>query len=152
MAKTSLPIVLILSGPNLNLLGQRQPEIYGTATLADHMNRAKQTATKMGFEVVTLQAQSAGELVTAIHNARSRCAAIIINPGALTHFAWSLSDALATFNGPIIEVHLSNPATRESWRHESVIAPVASGSIAGFGAHGYTLAINAVATLLADKK
>ena len=152
MAKTSLPIVLILSGPNLNLLGQRQPEIYGTATLTDHMNRAKQTATKMGFEVETLQAQSAGELVTAIHNARSRCAAIIINPGALTHFAWSLSDALATFNGPIIEVHLSNPATRESWRHESVIAPVASGSIAGFGAHGYTLAINAVATLLADKK
>ena len=152
MAKTSLPIVLILSGPNLNLLGQRQPEIYGTATLDDHMNRAKQTATKIGFEVETLQAQSAGELVTAIHNARSRCAAIIINPGALTHFAWSLSDALATFNGPLIEVHLSNPATRESWRHESVIAPVASGSIAGFGAHGYTLAINAVATLLADKK
>ena len=152
MAKTSLPIVLILSGPNLNLLGQRQPEIYGTATLADHMNRAKQNATKMGFDVETLQAQSAGELVTAIHNARSRCAAIIINPGALTHFAWSLSDALATFDGPIIEVHLSNPATRESWRHESVIAPVASGSIAGFGAHGYTLAINAVATLLADKK
>ena len=152
MAKTSLPIVLILSGPNLNLLGQRQPEIYGTATLADHMNRVKQNATKLGFDVETLQAQSAGELVTAIHNARSRCAAIIINPGALTHFAWSLSDALATFNGPIIEVHLSNPATRESWRHESVIAPVASGSIAGFGAHGYTLAINAVATLLADKK
>jgi 3-dehydroquinate dehydratase-2 len=152
MAKSSLPIVLILSGPNLNLLGQRQPEIYGTATLDDHMNRAKLTAAELGFDVETLQAQSAGELVTAIHNARSRCAAIIINPGALTHFAWSLSDALATFAGPIIEVHLSNPATRESWRHESVIAPVASGSIAGFGAHGYTLAINAVATLLADKK
>jgi len=134
------------------LLGQRQPEIYGTATLDDHMNRAKQTAAELGFEVETLVAQSAGELVKAIHNARSRCAAIIINPGALTHFAWSLSDALATFAGPIIEVHLSNPATRESWRHESVIAPVASGSIAGFGAHGYTLAINAIATLLADKK
>jgi 3-dehydroquinate dehydratase-2 len=152
MAKSSLPIVLILSGPNLNLLGQRQPEIYGTATLDDHMNRAKLTAAELGFDVETLQAQSAGELVTAIHNARSRCAAIIINPGALTHFAWSLSDALATFAGPIIEVHLSNPATRESWRHESVIAPVASGSIAGFGAQGYTLAINAVATLLVDKK
>ena len=152
MAKSSLPIVLILSGPNLNLLGQRQPEIYGTATLDDHMNRAKLTAAELGFDVETLQAQSAGELVTAIHNARSRCAAIIINPGALTHFSWSLNDALATFAGPIIEVHLSNPATRESWRHESVIAPVASGSIAGFGAHGYTLAINAVATLLADKK
>ena len=152
MAKSSLPIILILSGPNLNLLGQRQPEIYGTATLADHMNRAEQTATKLGFEVESLQAQSSGELVTAIHGARSRCAAIIINPGALTHFSWSLNDALATFSGPIIEVHLSNPATRESWRHESVVAPVASGSIAGFGVHGYILAINAVATLLAEKK
>ena len=152
MNKSSLPIILILSGPNLNLLGQRQPEIYGTATLADHMNRAEQTATKLGFEVESLQAQSSGELVTAIHGARSRCAAIIINPGALTHFSWSLNDALATFSGPIIEVHLSNPATRDPWRHESVVAPVASGSIAGFGAHGYTLAINAVATLLAEKK
>lgn len=152
MVKSSLPIILILSGPNLNLLGQRQPEIYGTATLADHMNRAEQTATKLGFEVESLQAQSSGELVTAIHGARSRCAAIIINPGALTHFSWSLNDALATFSGPIIEVHLSNPATRDPWRHESVVAPVASGSIAGFGAHGYTLAINAVATLLAEKK
>ena len=152
MDKSSLPIILILSGPNLNLLGQRQPEIYGTATLADHMNRAEQTATKLGFEVESLQAQSSGELVTAIHGARSRCAAIIINPGALTHFSWSLNDALATFSGPIIEVHLSNPATRDPWRHESVVAPVASGSIAGFGAHGYTLAINAVATLLAEKK
>ena len=152
MVKSSLPIILILSGPNLNLLGQRQPEIYGTATLADHMNRAEQTATKLGFEVESLQAQSSGELVTAIHGARSRCAAIIINPGALTHFSWSLNDALATFSGPIIEVHLSNPATRESWRHESVVAPVASGSIAGFGVHGYILAINAVATLLAEKK
>ena len=152
MVKSSLPIILILSGPNLNLLGQRQPEIYGTATLADHMNRAEQTATKLGFEVESLQAQSSGELVTAIHGARSRCAAIIINPGALTHFSWSLNDALATFSGPIIEVHLSNPATREPWRHESVVAPVASGSITGFGAHGYTLAINAVATLLAEKK
>ena len=146
MVKSSLPIILILSGPNLNLLGQRQPEIYGTATLADHMNRAEQTATKLGFEVESLQAQSSGELVTAIHGARSRCAAIIINPGALTHFSWSLNDALATFSGPIIEVHLSNPATRDPWRHESVVAPVASGSITGFGAHGYTLAINAVAT------
>jgi 3-dehydroquinate dehydratase II len=152
MVKSSLPIILILSGPNLNLLGQRQPEIYGTATLTDHMNRAKQTATKLGFEVESLQAQSSGELVTAIHGARSRCAAIIINPGALTHYAWSLNDALATFSGPIIEVHLSNPATRETWRHESVVAPVASGSIAGFGVHGYTLAIDAVATLLAEKK
>lgn len=152
MVKSSMPIILILSGPNLNLLGQRQPEIYGTATLADHMNRAKQTAAELNFEVESLQAQSSGELVTAIHNARSRCAAIIINPGALTHFSWSLNDALATFSGPIVEVHLSNPATRDPWRHESVVAPVASGSIAGFGANSYILAVNAVATLIGDKK
>lgn len=152
MAKSTLPIVLILNGPNLNLLGQRQPEIYGKASLADHMSRAKETAAKLGLEVESLVAQSAGELVTAIHGARSRCAAIIINPGALTHFAWSLNDALATFSGPIVEVHLSNPATRETWRHESVVASVASGTIAGFGANGYTFALNAVLTLLAEKK
>ena len=152
MAKSALPIILILNGPNLNLLGQRQPEIYGTATLDEHMNEAKQNAAKLGFEVETLVAQSAGEIVSAIHRARSRCAAIIINPGALTHFAWSLNDALATFEGPKIEVHLSNPATRDPWRHESVIAPVVSGTIAGFGANGYKFAIDAVATLLAVKK
>jgi len=152
MTKSALPIILILSGPNLNLLGQRQPEIYGTATLDEHMNAAKQSAAKLGFEVETLVAQSAGEIVSAIHGARSRCAAIIINPGALTHFAWSLNDALATFEGPKIEVHLSNPATRDPWRHESVIAPVVSGTIAGFGANGYKFAIDAVATLLAVKK
>lgn len=114
MTKSTLPIVLILNGPNLNLLGQRQPEIYGKASLADHMSRAKETAAKLGLEVESLVAQSAGELVTAIHGARSRCAAIIINPGALTHFAWSLNDALAMFSGPIVEVHLSNPATRST--------------------------------------
>ncbi len=152
MAKSALPIILILNGPNLNLLGQRQPEIYGTATLSEHINAAKEKAAKLGFEIETLVEQSAGEIVSAIHGARSRCAAIIINPGALTHFAWSLNDALATFDGPKIEVHLSNPATRDPWRHESVVAPVVSGTIAGFGANGYKFAIDAVATLLADKK
>ena len=146
------PIVLILSGPNLNLLGEREPEIYGTDTLADHLRRAQETASQLGLMTEVFSAQSAGELVTAVHGARSRCAAIIINPGALTHFAWSLHDALATFTGPIVEVHLSNPSTRESWRHESVVAPVADGTIAGFGVNSYVLAIQAVAILLALKK
>ena len=152
MASTTLPIVLILSGPNLNLLGEREPEIYGTDTLSDHLRRAHEAASQLGMVTEVFSAQSAGELITAVHGARSRCAAIIVNPGALTHFAWSLHDALATFSGPIVELHLSNPSTRESWRHESVVAPVADGTIAGFGANSYVLAIQAVAILLALKK
>jgi 3-dehydroquinate dehydratase-2 len=144
--QSNLQTVLVLSGPNLNLLGQRQPEIYGTDSLQDHMRR------QLGLQIETVSAQGVAEIVEAIHSARGRCAAIIINPGALTHFAWSLHDALASFAGPIVEVHLSNPATRESWRHESVVAPVASGSIAGFGADSYVFAVHAVATLLARKK
>jgi 3-dehydroquinate dehydratase-2 len=86
--------------------------------------------------------------VDLIHDARQRCAAIIINPGALTHYGWSLHDALATFEGPVVEVHLSNPAAREPWRHTSVVAPVADGTIAGFGQAGYVLAVDAVERLL----
>lgn len=152
MAKSSSQIILVLSGPNLNLLGQRQPEIYGTDSLADHMHRVDETAKQLGLETEKVSAQSAAELVDAIHGARNRCAAIIINPGALTHFAWSLHDALASFGGIVVEVHLSNPATREDWRHESVVAPVASGSIAGFGANSYVIAVQAVALLLAKTK
>ena len=152
MAKTNTRKILVLSGPNLNLLGQRQPEIYGTDSLEDHMRRVDDTAKQFGLEIQKVSAQSAAELVTAIHSARGSCAAIIINPGALTHFAWSLNDALATFSGPIIEVHLSNPATRETYRHVSVVAPVASGTIAGFGADSYVFAVHAVAALLAKKK
>ena len=152
MVKSSAQTVLVLSGPNLNLLGQREPEIYGTDSLDDHMRRVTQTAQQLGLQIEVVSAQGVAELVTAIHSARGRCAAIIINPGALTHFAWSLHDALASFAGPIVEVHLSNPTTREPWRHESVVAPVASGSIAGFGADSYVFAVHAVATLLAKKK
>ncbi len=152
MAKTKSPLVLLLSGPNLNLLGQRQPEIYGSDSLADHVRRVTEVAKQNGLEIEHLSAQGVAEIVEAIHSARGRCAAIIINPGALTHFAWSLHDALASFEGPVVEVHLSNPTTREPWRHESVVAPVASGSISGFGAQSYLLAVHAVAALLTKKK
>ena len=141
--------VLLLSGPNLNLLGEREPEIYGTATLDDHVASARAVAEAHDLVLEHLQSNHEGELVDAIHAARGRCAAIVINPGALTHYAWSLHDALAAFDGPIVELHLSNPAAREEWRHTSVIAPVATAIIAGLGGHGYPMAIAAVARLLA---
>ena len=120
-------VVLLLSGPNLNLLGEREPEVYGTATLDDHVATARAEAERHGLELEHLQSNHEGELVEAIHGARGRCAAIVINPGAFTHYAWSIHDALAAFDGPIVELHLSNPNAREPWRHTSVVAPVAAG-------------------------
>ncbi|MGK2958926.1 MAG: type II 3-dehydroquinate dehydratase [Acidimicrobiales bacterium] len=145
----SIPVVLLLHGPNLNLLGEREPEIYGSATLADHVGLAIETATTHGMSLEHMQSNAESDLVDAIHAARGRCAAIVINPGALTHYAWSLHDALSAYDGVIIELHISNPNGREPWRHTSVVAPVATGTIAGFGGHGYVLAIEAVARLLA---
>ena len=143
---------MLLSGPNLDLLGDRQPEIYGRATLEDHVDRARAVAGRLGLAVEHCQSNHEGALIEAVHDARRRAAALIVNAGALTHTSWSLHDALAAFDGPVIEVHLSNPAAREPWRHTSVVAPVAAGSIAGFGGFGYELAIEAVARLLADAR
>ncbi len=146
---TDAPLVLLLSGPNLNLLGEREPEIYGTATLADHVATATAAAAAAGLRLEHLQSNHEGVLVDAIQGARGRCAAIVINPAALTHYAWSLHDALAAFDGPVIELHLSDPSQREPWRHLSVVAPVAAATIAGHGGDGYRLAIEAVAERLA---
>ena len=142
------PIVLLLHGPNLNLLGDREPEVYGTATLADHVATTERTLAPHGLTVEAFQSNHEGQLVDEIHRARRRCAAIVINPGAFTHYAWSIHDALAAFEGPVVELHLSNPNAREPWRHTSVVAPVAKGSIVGFGGDGYRLAAEAVAHLL----
>lgn len=144
----SQPIVLLLSGPNLNLLGERQPEVYGTATLDDHVEASTAVASARGLALEHVQSNHEGELVDAIHAARGRCAAIVVNPGAFTHYAWAIHDALTVFDGPVVELHLSNPASREPWRHTSVVAPVADGTIAGFGPLGYRMAIDAVASLL----
>jgi 3-dehydroquinate dehydratase-2 len=144
----SQPIVLLLSGPNLNLLGQRQPEVYGTETLDAHVDTSKGRAAELGLDLEHVQSNHEGDLVDAIHGARGRCAAIVINAGAFTHYAWGIHDALAAFDGPVVELHLSNPAAREPWRHESVVAPVADGLISGFGGAGYRLAIDAVASRL----
>jgi 3-dehydroquinate dehydratase-2 len=141
-------LVLLLSGVNLNLLGDREPSVYGVATLDDHVATARTAAVATGLTVEHLQSNAEVDLVEAIHGARGRCAAIIINPGAFTHYSWAIHDALAAFDGPIVELHISNPDAREPWRRTSVVAPVATGTISGFGGDGYRLAVEAVATLL----
>lgn len=141
-------IISLLHGPNLNLLGQREPAVYGSHTLDDYVAAASAAAAAHGHEIEALQTNHEGVLVDAIHAARGRAAGIVINPGAFTHYAWSLHDALAAFDGPVIEVHISNPDAREPWRHTSVVAPVAAGTITGLGIHGYELAIAALARRL----
>jgi 3-dehydroquinate dehydratase-2 len=136
--------VLVISGPNLNLLGHREPEIYGNDTLDDVVGEALQAAEGLNLVVSHEQTNSSSRMVEAIHEARGSFDAIIINPGALTHYSWALHDALRSFVGPIIEVHLSNPSAREQFRHTSVVAPLAKGTIAGFGSLGYRLAVEAL--------
>ncbi len=142
------PVIFVLNGPNLNLLGTREPRIYGAQTLDEIGSALEERAKALEVKVELRQSNHEGELVDAIHGARGRCAAIVINAGAFTHYAWALHDALATFEGPVVELHISNPAAREPWRHTSVLAPVVSGSISGFKGLGYELAVQAVGRLL----
>ncbi len=144
----SQPIILLLSGPNLNLLGDREPEIYGAETLDDHVATARSAADGHGFVLEHVQSNHEGELIEAVHAARGRVAAIVANLGAFTHSSWALHDALAAYEGIVVELHLSNPDRREPWRRTSVVAPVATGTISGFGGDGYRLAIDAVAAKL----
>ena len=132
----------------MNLLGEREPETYGDETLEEHVEAAKNKAAESGFIIEHFQSNHEGEIVDSIHAARNRCSGIIINPGAFTHYAWSIHDALSSFEGPVIELHISNPASREPWRHTSVVAPVSSGTIAGFGAKGYQMAIDAIVGMI----
>jgi len=140
--------VLLLSGPNLNLLGEREPLIYGTATLDEHVARAAEAAVGHGLSLEHLQSNHEGDLIDAVHAARGRHDAIVVNAAALTHSGWGLHDALAAFEGPVVELHLSNPFRRETWRHTSVVAPVADAVICGIGGDGYPLAVSAAAALL----
>jgi 3-dehydroquinate dehydratase-2 len=140
--------ILLLSGPNLNLLGEREPEVYGTDTLDDCVGDARVAAEGAGHTLEHLQSNHEGALVDAIQAARGRCVAIVINPGALTHYSFALADALATFDGVKVELHLSNPASREHWRRRSVVAPYVTGTVAGFGRAGYRLAVEAALSRL----
>jgi 3-dehydroquinate dehydratase II len=141
-------LIVLLSGPNLDLLGEREPSVYGTATLEDHVAMAASVAHSLGYALEHSQTNHEGDLVEAVHAARGRADAIIVNAGALSHTSWSLHDALAAFDGTVVELHLSNPAAREPFRHTSVIAPVSDGLVAGFGGIGYGLAVDAVHRLL----
>jgi 3-dehydroquinate dehydratase-2 len=140
--------VLLLSGPNLNLLGSREPAVYGTDTLEDHVGRARKAAAERGWQLDHLQSNHEGVLVDAIHAARTTTDGIVINAGAFTHYAWALHDALAAYDPPVIELHLSNPTSREAWRHTSVVAPVATAVVAGLGGRGYPLAVTALIDLV----
>ncbi|MHB1511016.1 MAG: type II 3-dehydroquinate dehydratase [Acidimicrobiales bacterium] len=145
---TQRRVLLLLSGPNLQLFGQREPDIYGPETLPARVQRASASAARLGFDLEHTQSDSESELVAAVHGARHRAAGIVVNAGALSHYGWSLHDALAAFEGVVVELHVSNPESREPWRRHSVIAPVADGVVAGFGGLGYEIAVEAAARLV----
>jgi 3-dehydroquinate dehydratase-2 len=142
--------ILLLSGPNLNLLGDREPEIYGTATLDDCVADARAVTEAAGYELEHVHSNHEGELVDAIQGARGRCDAIVVNPAAFTHSSYAIADALATFDGVKVELHLTNPASREEWRRRSVVAPYVTGTVAGFGREGYRLALEATVRALEE--
>ena len=142
----------ILNGPNLNLLGTREPEVYGKATLGDIEKLCRDAAKKHGFEIVFRQTNVEGELVNWLHEARTKAAGVVLNAGAYTHTSIAIHDALKATTMPVVEVHLSNPFARESFRHHSYISSVAQGVICGFGAQGYVFAIDALAGVLANAK
>lgn len=139
----------ILNGPNLNLLGQREPQIYGHETLHDIERACAALAQKLGLAVELFQSNHEGVIIDTIHAARQAAAGIVINPGAFTHTSVAILDALNTFDGPVIEVHLSNVHKRESFRHKSYVSLRADGVIAGLGAEGYLAALRRMATVLA---
>jgi 3-dehydroquinate dehydratase-2 len=139
--------ILVIHGPNLNLLGERETEMYGTSDLATINKALKAMAKKEGAEVQCVQSNQEGEIVEHIQKAKGRCDAIIINPAAFTHTSVAIRDAIAAVGVPTIEVHLSNIYAREAFRHHSYIAPVAVGQIAGFGANSYALALRAALDL-----
>ncbi len=141
--------ILLVNGPNLNTLGQREPEIYGTTTLAEVVAMVERAAEAHDLSVDAVQSNQEGELIDAIQAARGRHAGIIINPGGFSHTSVALLDALQFADLPVIEVHLSNIHAREAFRHRSLISPVAQGVIVGLGPAGYTLAVTALAGILA---
>jgi 3-dehydroquinate dehydratase II len=146
-----LASVLVIHGPNLNLLGQREPGIYGVVTMASINEGLVALGQELGVSVTTFQSNHEGAILDEIHAARGAHDAIVINPGAFTHYSIAIRDAIAAVEIPTVEVHLSNVYKREEFRHKSVIAPVAAGTIAGFGAESYYLGLRAAARLAGHK-
>ncbi|HEX5188654.1 MAG TPA: type II 3-dehydroquinate dehydratase [Streptosporangiaceae bacterium] len=141
--------VLVLNGPNLARLGSREPDVYGTATLGDLRQACDATAAELGLAVDFRQTDDESQLIAWVHEAADGRVPIVLNPAAFTHYSYALRDALAMRTAPLVEVHISNPAAREAFRHNSVVAAVADGTIAGFGFGSYVLALRAIAGLLA---
>jgi len=141
--------VLVLNGPNLSRLGSREPDVYGTATLADLEAACAATAAELGLATDFRQTDDEAQLLAWVHEAADQRIPVVLNPAAFTHYSYALRDALAMRTAPLVEVHLSNPAAREVFRHTSVVAAVADGTVAGFGLMSYQLALRAVAGLLA---
>jgi len=139
--------VLVLNGPNLARLGSREPEVYGTATFAEMTGACQRAGRELGLAVEIRQTDDEAELVGWVHEAADQQIPVVLNPAAFTHYSYALRDALAMRTAPLVEVHLSNPAAREAFRHTSVVAGVADGTIAGFGVHSYELALRAIAGL-----
>src|SRR5215468_9455896 len=140
--------VLVLNGPNLARLGSREPDVYGTATLEDLRAACAATAAELGLNLDFRQTDDESQLIAWVHEAADGQLPIVLNPAAFTHYSYALRDALAMRTAPLVEVHLSNPALREAFRHTSVVSAVADGTIAGFGPQSYELALRAVARLL----
>jgi len=139
--------VLVIHGPNLNLLGERQPEIYGTQTLEEINEYLRAQARELGIEIECVQYNGEGAIIDAIHDARNRYEGIVINPGAYSHYSHAIADAIASIRIPVVEAHLSNIAARDQHRRISVTAAACSGSVSGFGARSYALALRAVKEL-----
>lgn len=140
--------ILVINGPNLSRLGQREPAIYGTLTYAELTAKITAWAKDSGFDSEILQSDSETEIIQLLHRAADEKLPVIINPAAFTHYSYAIRDAVAALETPLIEVHLSNPLSREEFRHTSVISGVAKGTIAGFGADSYRLALDAMAKLV----
>lgn len=144
--------IYCLNGPNLNLLGTREPHIYGKGTLADLEKLTQEAAAAVGAQLVFRQSNHEGELIDWVQEARQKASALVINAGGYTHTSVALHDALKVLTIPVVEVHLSNPGIREDFRHKSLVSPAASGLIAGFGPMGYRLAIQAAAQLAEQRR
>lgn len=140
--------VLVLNGPNLGRLGSREPEVYGSATHDDLVKLCRESGAELGLDVEVRQTDDESELVRWLHDAADEEVPVVLNPAAFTHYSYAVRDACAQLRAPLVEVHLSNPAARETFRHQSVVAAVATGTVAGFGVDSYRLALTAVARIL----
>jgi 3-dehydroquinate dehydratase II len=143
--------VLVINGPNLGRLGSREPEVYGTATHADLAETCRAAGQALGLAVEVRQTDDEGELIRWVHEAIDARVPLVLNPAAFTHYSYALRDALAMRTAPLVEVHMSNPAAREAFRHVSVVSGVADGTIAGFGINSYRLALEAIAAMNGDR-